>query len=450
MNQRKLLFTIFFLCAAKLGFSQPSIAPVRELKIGDTLPDFVVSRLISGPDKGATTGALYRRGLLLIDIWATYCGGCIDEMPRLDSLAEKFAGRVSVLSVTPEDSSKVTAFFKKRTDLGISHLNIVTSDTVLQQYFKCKLIPHLVWIDQLGVIRFITSEAELDEYNVSDFINHKPLQMVLKHDVLHFEFLKRFHVDDSAYKYRSIISGFADSLSTTDLTNSGLGKRFSAQNMTIMSLYWIAYTNQLNSIVNWSRVELHTRDSMKFIWPTENRGAFMRSRYHHPGGRYGWEFYNWKKDNLYCFDFELPKFTDLATFSKYLNQDLERVFHVHLSTRKKKIPCQVLEKTDCSGCKVPKLSKDSLSWYETKGSRILLHNMRILDFLLLKQESFPGDPFINKTGLNGYYDMELEIKDTTHFDMSTIIEALGQYGIRCTRKTKPYPILVLWDHNTGN
>ncbi len=444
---RIMILTLFCVVISICSTGQSKTALVKELKIGDTLPDIVIPHFLSGPDRGATTGELYRRGLLLIDFWTVYCTVCIEAMPELDSLAGLFRKRFSVLSINAADSATVSAFLVKRKDLPISHLNIAANGTLFKRYFPHIFVPHLVWIDSFGVVKYITSEWELTLPNLKAFLAGKSMALTLKRDALHFNQNNSFHVGDSDYLYRSVITRTADTLTSGLLYITYRGSRMFAQNRRITDLFWIAYTRQLNDVPNWNLIELHTKDSVKFYFPRDNFPLFNRSKYH-IGESPGKERYLWEKDNLYNYDIVLPADVDMETFSKYIYQDLERVFHIQATTRKKPLLCNVLERIPCSGCKTPLPSRDSGAIFIQQGNSIQLRGFRIVDFLSLKQQEFPGPPFVNKTGLTGYYDLDLETQCTSYITMDCILDALlKQYGIRCTRKIMPYPILVLWDHS---
>lgn len=60
------------------------------------------SATFTAPDDAVVTLAAYRGKPLLLNLWATWCGPCIKEMPSLDRLAAKRAGKLTVLAVAQD------------------------------------------------------------------------------------------------------------------------------------------------------------------------------------------------------------------------------------------------------------------------------------------------------------------------------------------------------------
>jgi len=51
---------------------------------------------------------------LVINIWFSTCEPCLEEMPILNELAEKYKGQISFLAITFESRSDVESFLEKR------------------------------------------------------------------------------------------------------------------------------------------------------------------------------------------------------------------------------------------------------------------------------------------------------------------------------------------------
>lgn len=79
---------------------------------GQVAPSFT----FEGPDGGDVTLADFAGKPLLVNLWATWCGPCVIEMPALDALAVQRNGKlqVVVISQDSEGRTKVDPFFKER------------------------------------------------------------------------------------------------------------------------------------------------------------------------------------------------------------------------------------------------------------------------------------------------------------------------------------------------
>ncbi len=61
------------------------------------------------------TLAAWRGKPVLLNLWATWCGPCVKELPTLDTLAERTAGKLAVVTLSQDmDPAKVAPFFAGR------------------------------------------------------------------------------------------------------------------------------------------------------------------------------------------------------------------------------------------------------------------------------------------------------------------------------------------------
>ena len=103
----------------------------------------------------------------LINLWFVHCPGCIQEMPALNRLQEKYADRVNFVALTFDKDKDVLKFLQKR-DFKFKHVADV-------EYFikqiGSKPYPENIFIDKNGIIRYI--EGGLGE--------NKDLDLILRH-----------------------------------------------------------------------------------------------------------------------------------------------------------------------------------------------------------------------------------------------------------------------------
>jgi len=57
---------------------------------------------------------LPRDGTAVVEIWATWCGPCIEQLPHLDTLSATYGDQVLITAVSNEDLPTVRAFWKRQ------------------------------------------------------------------------------------------------------------------------------------------------------------------------------------------------------------------------------------------------------------------------------------------------------------------------------------------------
>ena len=103
------------------------------------------------PDGAAASLADFRGKPLLVNLWATWCAPCIAEMPTLDALAAREAGRLRVLTVSQDldGREKVEAFFAKQ---GYRHLETwLDPQMALMGEMKVDTLPTTILYDAQGL-----------------------------------------------------------------------------------------------------------------------------------------------------------------------------------------------------------------------------------------------------------------------------------------------------------
>jgi thiol-disulfide isomerase/thioredoxin len=102
------------------------------------------------PDGEPASLADFRGRPVLLNLWATWCGPCIVEMPTLDSLAGREAERLQVLTVSQDldGRDKIEAFFAKR---GYRNLETwLDPQMALMAALKVDTLPTTILYDSNG------------------------------------------------------------------------------------------------------------------------------------------------------------------------------------------------------------------------------------------------------------------------------------------------------------
>ncbi|WP_255551009.1 TIGR03435 family protein [Granulicella sp. dw_53] len=120
-----------------------------QTRVGETAPTLSLHRVVQGEHQLPKPGHA-----VLIEFWATWCGPCIESMPRLNSLAEQFRTRnIDFLWLSAEPLEKIKPFLARHPMKGTVALD---RDGALWRAFGGNGLPTTVLIDSSGKVAAIT------------------------------------------------------------------------------------------------------------------------------------------------------------------------------------------------------------------------------------------------------------------------------------------------------
>ncbi|MEP7382308.1 MAG: TlpA disulfide reductase family protein [Gemmatimonadota bacterium] len=143
----RLLASLVLLCAAcSRGDGTPSVA-----ELGKASPPYT-AKVLGG---GSASLAEYQGKVVLLNVWATWCAPCRDEIPFLEALHTAQAARglaVVGVSVDAAGSEQTIAEFRK--DFGMTYPIWLDPDERVQSLFLALGVPASYIIDREGVLRW--------------------------------------------------------------------------------------------------------------------------------------------------------------------------------------------------------------------------------------------------------------------------------------------------------
>jgi len=120
--------------------------------VGSEAPPFTAATLDAQPKP--RTLADYKGQVVLVNVWATWCGPCRHEMPSMQALYKDFAPRgfkiVAVSIDEPGDGPKVRDFVK---EFGITFDVLHDGAGTIQKIYQTTGVPENFLIDAEGVVR---------------------------------------------------------------------------------------------------------------------------------------------------------------------------------------------------------------------------------------------------------------------------------------------------------
>ncbi len=138
---RKLAVVVYLLALATAGCDRGD----HPQNIGKPAPSFVISDGVQTVDTGKLRGRV-----VVLNLWATFCAPCVEELPSLLALQQKLPQLAVVAVSTDQDDDLYRKFLVRH------HVDVLTvrdADQKVNQMYGTVLIPETYIIDQKGNIR---------------------------------------------------------------------------------------------------------------------------------------------------------------------------------------------------------------------------------------------------------------------------------------------------------
>ncbi|WP_051293274.1 TlpA family protein disulfide reductase [Olivibacter sitiensis] len=414
-----LVWFFTMLCLANgTVFAQSAQLPtnIQQLKIGDAIPEalwHLPLQVVNHPDgKDTITLNDYRGKLVILDFWATWCVPCIRNFAKLHALQNEFGDKVKVLAVTPEDTDKITKFFKTGVGKEHTYVNSVINDRVLTAYFPHKTLPHIVWIDPRGKVLNTTQGEDVSQANVQAILDGQMPRFVAKVDIDRDRplFISDHFGEGLVLKSYSIFAkGYYPGLPSGGgfkKTQDGKIQGRQVTNLPMMDIYYpVLY-------------DLFGRNGEKFNLKhtiIEVKEPTLLNLIHKPDGTF-------EKYNLYNYELIVPE-DKVDSLYYYMLEDLNRYSDYIGTIEKRMVDCLVLIRTS---------TKDKI---KSKGGKIkntfpqtpsILSNCPIGYMLIRLNDDTPIElPIIDETGYSGNVDIEI----SGFTDLASLKKELNRYDL---------------------
>lgn len=118
------------------------------LDVGYAAPDFTLPDL----DGKMVSLSDHRGKVVLVNIWATWCRPCVDEMPSMEKLYQEFKGddfEILAISIDTLGIKAVTPFMKK---YKLTFPALIDTEGEIKTLYKATGIPESFIIDKEGIL----------------------------------------------------------------------------------------------------------------------------------------------------------------------------------------------------------------------------------------------------------------------------------------------------------
>ena len=129
-----------------------------EIQVGQQLPEATLDNLAGGTGKLSS----FRGKSLLINVWASWCGPCRDEMGAIERLSQRYGGKeFNIIGISTDDDRTAAAKFINTSK--ITFLNFIDKNLLLENMLGADRLPLTVLVDADGrVIKKIAGSRVWD------------------------------------------------------------------------------------------------------------------------------------------------------------------------------------------------------------------------------------------------------------------------------------------------
>ncbi|QQT60322.1 TlpA family protein disulfide reductase [Sphingobacterium multivorum] len=187
----RMVLSYLFLCLVSM-FSLSAQTPRKDsgadglsnlvaLKPGDKVPDAVWNQSLElhyfNGKKKTIKFADLKGKLIFLDFWSTGCPSCIEGIPKMEWIQQRFPANIQVIMVNSKrnkDTAKriKTRFEKFKADFNFTpSLPTVLDDTVFTALFAHNTLPALAVVDTNGVFIAMTSSHSLTDKNIQALVD---------------------------------------------------------------------------------------------------------------------------------------------------------------------------------------------------------------------------------------------------------------------------------------
>lgn len=416
-------------------------------EVGRPCPEFHLKN-VNYFKKKEVTLADFKGKWLVLDFWNKYCSSCIASFPKVNAMQKIFGDRVQFMLIGLQDADDkirpMYEHFKKKLDLTLP----CAFDSTLSDYWGIFNTPHIIVIDDKGIVRARTFKVDSDD--IQSFLNGQtPVLSVIPYvtqqkeagapDIgdarIPLDVYKPYMINgngsrsDTDFLFRSVLTNwnqanqYSDAIWVEGQPNYRKGM-FQAIGVSLDLLYDEAYFGRMG----WEITDtlFYGKYSLDPILEISDSSSFQS---------------NVNGKNMFCYSLILSaeKGTK-ANLQKAMQRDLETYFGFNASIETRELPCWRLVASNGAVTKLgtkggKQKIEENIPHVSYKFSNVTIE--RLIQYFLV----FTNEVILDETGITQSVDFTSE--DCTDFE--SLKRFLPKYGLKLIPSKKEMKVLVIRD-----
>lgn len=124
------------------------------VSVGDKAKDFNLKTLDASQNYTLNS---FKGDVLLLNVWASWCGGCKEEMPEFYKLQKRYKTGFKIVTVSiDKDSSDAKNFLsavEQKVGIKTPFITLANGTKSVAKEYRCVAMPSSYLIDKKGVVR---------------------------------------------------------------------------------------------------------------------------------------------------------------------------------------------------------------------------------------------------------------------------------------------------------
>ena len=154
----------------------PAISTAVPVRVGAPAPALALRQILQAPAGTRGTWDELKGKAVVLEFWATWCGGCVDSIEHVNGLAGQFKSRpVEFISITDETDTELVQRFLGRHPIQ-GWVAFDANEATFRNY-GIEGRPRTVVIDGNGIVQAITNPAAITAEMLEALLAGKPLHL---------------------------------------------------------------------------------------------------------------------------------------------------------------------------------------------------------------------------------------------------------------------------------
>ncbi|HVE60561.1 MAG TPA: DUF547 domain-containing protein [Chitinophagaceae bacterium] len=162
--KRSLCF-VFFVFLVMMAAAQDGYAK------GDIVTDFPLKKILNYSSATSSLNQLKQK-LTIVDFFGTWCVPCINALPHLAEVQQKYSNQIQILLVSTEEEEKLKKFIANQKNFSLAI--VVDEDEIITALFQPPSYPYTAVLNEEGkILATITDAFLINEAAITSWLTDK-------------------------------------------------------------------------------------------------------------------------------------------------------------------------------------------------------------------------------------------------------------------------------------